>query len=81
MKITIEADTEGEEFKTQIFEKVTQFIVAGILIRQQIAPGTFRHCHVGPGEQVNDMIGMLQAAIESLRDFKLRKPDGSDSTS
>lgn len=73
MKITIEADTEGEESKAQTFEKVTQFIAAGSLIRQGIAPGTFRYCRVGDDEQINDMIGVLHAAIESLHDFKKKR--------
>jgi hypothetical protein len=81
MKISIEADTKGETIERKVFEKVTQCIVAGSLIRQEIAPGTFRECHLSRDpECVNDMIGVLQAAMESLRDFKTRKTDGSDST-
>ena len=79
MRIIIEPDTEGENCKRKVFDKVTQCIVAGSLIRGEIAPATFREVYVGRGEATNEMIGVLYAAIESLRDYK-RDGNGSDST-
>jgi hypothetical protein len=81
MKITIEADTDGETLEPKTFKKVTQCVLLGFLIRQEIAPTTFRECFVHPDpEQTNDLIGVLQAEIESLRDHKHGKRNGSDGT-
>lgn len=74
MKITIEPDTEGEPDQIEVFEHVTQCVLAGSLNRKGIIPGTFTFLRM---ENINQLIGMTTMLAEYLRDHKKKKPDAS----